>query len=380
MLGWRALHVLHVIDGLGLGGAERMLVDIANATVADGHRVSVCVTRADDTLARELDPRVELLVLRRRGRVDPAALVRLAAWLRRRKIDVVHAHMRSNLVFALALRAMNLVRAPIVFHDHYGTIETDNSIPPWFRVGRRWIAHYVGVYDRLCEWAGRAGVPAARTTTIPNALDLARLRGAAPVDLRAELGVAPDVPIGVMVGRLRRDKGVELLLEAVARSRHRGRMRVVLVGGDGEPDYTADCRRRFDDLGLADTITFLGPRTDVPGLLPSADFALLASHTESGPLVLIEYLAAGLPVVATRVGDIGRRLAAAGVPGFVEAGDVAAFAAELDALVALDRAQRHARGALGRRILDEGWDIRAAMPRWYEVYRAAMGRLPGALS
>ena len=88
---------------------------------------------------------------------------------------------------------------------------------------------------------------------------------------------------------------------------------------------------------------------------------------------MIEYLAAGLPIVATRVGDIGRRLAEAGVPGFVAAGDAGGFARELDALLALTPAARRARGELGTQILVEGWDIRSAMPRWYSVYRDAIG-------
>jgi glycosyltransferase involved in cell wall biosynthesis len=365
------VHVLHVIDGLGLGGAERMLVDIANRTVADGHRVSVCVTRDNVTLARELDPRIRVLVLARRARFSPLGLLRLARFVRNERVDVIHAHLRSNTAFVLQLRAVRAIRTPIVFHDHYGTIEVDQAIPSWFRLGHRFVAQYVGVYDRLTEWARNAGMDSSRTSTIPNALDLTRIVGAPVSKIREELGIG-ETALALLVATVRRDKGIETLLEAVAACSSRDRLRVVIVGTDGEADYAARCKARCTELDLDRVITFLGGRTDVPSLLPTADVALLTSHTESGPLVLIEYLAAGLPIVATRVGDIGRRLAELGVPGFVEAGDVDGFARELDAVLALSPAQRRDRGDLGRRVLTESWDIRSTMPRWYAVYRAAI--------
>ena len=366
-----SLHVLHVIDGLGLGGAERMLVDIANRSVADGHRVSVCVTRDNITLAPELDPRVHLMVLSRRARVSPLGLLRLARFIRAKRVDVIHAHLRSNTAFVLQLRILRAIRTPIVFHDHFGTIEIDTSTPIWFRLGHHFIEHYVGVYDKLTAWARSAGMAASRSSTIPNALDLSRFVGAPVSDIRGELGVG-ETTLAVLVATLRRDKGIELLLEAVARSSTRSQVRIVIAGADGEPAYAAHCKALSVELALERTVSFLGGRTDVPSLLPAADLALLSSHTESGPLVLIEYLAAGLPIVSTRVGDIGCRLAERGVPGFVAPGDVAGFARELDTLVALSPAARRARGELGRKVLVEGWDIRSAMPHWYAVYEGAI--------
>jgi glycosyltransferase involved in cell wall biosynthesis len=362
------MHVLHVIDGLGLGGAERMLVDIANATVRDGHRVSVCITRSETTLSSELDPTIQVLVLDRKRRVSVSAALRLARWIRHERVDVLHVHMRSSAAFILLLRMALLIRRPFVFHDHYGTIEDDRSVPTWFRLGHRFIDHYVGVYEALTDWARTAGVPATRTTTIPNTLDLSRLSSADRLDLRGELGEAPTTVIGVMVASLRRDKGIETLIDAVLRSRHRDRIRIVIAGAPVEADYAAELNDRVREHGLQGTVTFLGGRTDVPALLPAADVGLLSSHTESGPLVLIEYLAASLPIVSTKVGDIGNRLATLGVPGFVSARDPAAFAAALDEVVELSTAERARRGALGHEVLTRSWDIRSTMPTWYGIY------------
>lgn len=356
-----------------------MLVDIANATVADGHRVSVCITRSDFTLARELHPDIEVLVLDRKRRFSLTSSITLAGFVRSRKPDVLHVHLRHTLSYVLLLRILGALRTPIVFHDHYGTIEIDRSVPMWFRVAPWYVDEYVGVYERLCEWAIDAKVPASRTTTIANALDLRRLRPVARVDLRAELGLGPEVLLGVLVATIRRDKGIEMLLQALATMQRRDGLHVAIAGVIGTDTYSVECRQLVSTLGLASTVTFLGGRTDVPQLLPGADFALLSSHTESGPLVLVEYLAAGLPIVATRVGDIGRQLAAAGVPGFVPARDSVAFARELDELVRMDANTRRERGRAGTELLETTWELARVMPRWYEVYRRAVSRVhPGA--
>lgn len=368
------MHVLHVIDGLGLGGAERMLVDIANRTVADGGTASVCVTRNATARVPELDPSIGVLILDRKGKFSPVESIRLLRWIRASRIDVIHAHMRSSTAFVVLLRASRLLRTPIVFHDHYGGIEIDTSVPRWFRLGRRYISYYVGVHQKLCEWARGAGMPASHTEMIPNGVDLARFSAAKPTSLREELGIGADIPLGLLVATVRRDKGIEVLLEAVAASRSRHHVRIAIAGTHTDADYLAECRERCTRLGLDGIVTFLGPRDDVPGLLQEADFALLSSHSESGPLVLLEYFAAGLPIVSTLVGDIGRRFAELGVPGFVAPGNIAAYTTELDRLLAMTAAQRRARGEIGKAHLSKHWDIRAAMPRWYEIYRKVCGQ------
>lgn len=347
-----------------------MLVDLANVSAAQGHEITVCVTGRVATLASDLAPTIKVVVLGRRRRATPVAFGRLAVLAR--SAEIVHAHMRSNAALIAMLRGAHLIRAPLIFHDHFGSIERDHSVPRWFRLLRRYITQYVGVYSRLGEWAIDAGVPADRVAVIPNALDLRRLHAATPRDLRVELGLPPATCVAVLIASLRRDKGVEVLLDAVSRSTQLERLHVAIAGGDGEPDYAAAMRRRASELGIDKRVTFLGPRADVPELLHGADVGLLASHSESGPLVLIEYLACGLPIVATRVGDIGRHLAGLGVTGFVSTNDPDAFARELDALVEMPSSARRARGLEYRELVDREWNLETVMPRWYAVYADAI--------
>ncbi len=126
--------------------------------------------------------------------------------------------------------------------------------------------------------------------------------------------------------------------------------------------------------GVDKRIDFLGKRTDVVDLLSAADFGILTSRSESGPVALLEYGAAALPFVATRVGSIGRDLAERGLPEFVPPADEHALAQALERLLALPPQQLRARGENGRLTIRPHYDIEAVMPLWYEVYEHALGQ------
>jgi glycosyltransferase involved in cell wall biosynthesis len=351
-----------------------MLVDIANATIADGHQVSVCVTRNGGQLASELRAKVRLSILNRCRTFDGGAFRRFAALVRDQRVDLLHAHGRYTFAFLALIKTAGLLRAPIVFHDHYGRIEVDTSVPRWFRLwGKHWITRYVGVSAKLGSWAGRAGIPPGKIRVIGNALDLDRIQGGEPRDIRQELGIRDNAPLGVVVAGLRHEKGIHVLLDALAWSSRRRSVRVVVIGGERDPAYAGACRDRSASLELDGSLLFLGERPDASRFIRGADFALIPSLSESGPLVLIEYLACGLPIVAAQVGEIAHRAAALGIPTFVAPNDAAALAAGVDQLLGLPRDEWRQRGELGREIARRHFDIRQTMPQWYSVYNEALG-------
>jgi glycosyltransferase involved in cell wall biosynthesis len=368
------MRIMHVVDSLALGGAERMLVEIANRSAVDGHLVSVCVTRQGCALTGSLRPEVSVFVLDRRRRFDWAAMRRFATLAKGHQVDVFHSHGRSTFSFLALAKAIRLIQQPIVFHDHYGSMELDSSIPRWFRLwARHYVARYVGVSPKLATWAQDGGISPDQISVIQNALDLSRFREAPPIDLRAEFGVPTDALVGILVGNIRREKGIDILLAALARSTHYRSFTILVVGGDADQEYAAACHAQSDAQGLSDCVLFVGQRPDVPNILRSADFALLPSRSESGPLVLIEYMASGLPFVAARVGGIAERVAELKIPEFVPAGDVNAFAGALDRLLRLTSDERRIRGAAGQEIALRQFDIRAMMAEWYKVYASTIG-------
>jgi len=362
------MHVMHVIDALGLGGAERMLVDIANATAADGHRVSVCLTRSGISKGYRFHPDVRLWEIGRKSRFDVKGMLRFMALVRREKPGVLHVHGRSTASFVALAKALGVFETPLLMHDHHG-IELDTTVPRWFRIwGRRHIDQYVGVYEKLGRWAVDAGVPEERVSVIGNALDLTRIFSAQPIDIRMQFGVSENKLVGAVVCGIRPQKGIEILMRALALAGCRGQTVVLVVGDAQDHSYFAHCKALRRELGLENTVMFTGGCSDVPALLKGVDHAVIPSISESGPLVLIEYMAAGLPFAASQVGDISRRAAESGVPGFVPPGDPVALAEAIDEILSLSRRERIERGRFGRDVALREFDIRVVMPRWYALY------------
>jgi glycosyltransferase involved in cell wall biosynthesis len=116
-------------------------------------------------------------------------------------------------------------------------------------------------------------------------------------------------------------------------------------------------------------VVFAGERADVPNLIRSADFALIPSLSESGPLVLVEYMAGGLPFVSTRVGDVAIRVAEFGLPEFVPPNNTEAFAKALCRLLGLSFTAWQDRAKQGHQVALNHFDVRAAMAQWRAVYR-----------
>lgn len=367
------VHVMHLNESLRRGGVERILVDLANATSADGHRVSTCLLEDGRDLANELRPEIQLWVLARRKRFEREAMKQLGSIVTEQKVDLLHVHGRSTYAFAALARTLGFITIPILLHDHYGQIETDAAVPWWFRLwGHRHVDRYVGVYGKLADWAVRAGVPRARTCVIGNAIDLERVRDTRSASLRSEFGFAEAERIGIVVCGLRREKGIPQLLEALSKLSGRHAVKILVVGGERETGHVAACKAKAFSLGLNDLIQFTGERADVPALIRGADFALLPSLSESGPLVLIEYMAGGLPFVATLVGDIAHRVDKLGGSQFVPPRDPAAFAEALDRLLSLAPDDWRARREASQRLAFDHFDVRQTMPRWYRMYREAL--------
>jgi len=186
--------------------------------------------------------------------------------------------------------------------------------------GLKYRAHSRLLFRRVCRGIDRViattefgrrqliayGVAAEKIVVIPNGTDFHRLPALRTrEEVRRTLGVAPDARVIGLVANMVRVKRQELFLEVVARLPN---VIGVIVGGvmpilDGEA-YEREVRARADALGIADRIVFTGPRDDVPELMRAMDVLLCTSSHESFGRVLIEAMAVGTPVVATRAGAI----------------------------------------------------------------------------
>jgi glycosyltransferase involved in cell wall biosynthesis len=263
--------------------------------------------------------------------------------------DVIHAHSFLSALPALALG--RLLQRPVVYTEHWSVFLPENPARLGYamRLAARFAlrrADLVLPVSVALESALRELEPRAELHVVPNAVDEGLFRADGTRRPRARRRL-------LTVGLLDNDaKGVDVLLEALARvSGHNDLLLDVVGDGSRRPEYEALAVR----LGLADAVTFHGllPRTHVARLMRDADLFVLASRFDNNPCVVLEAMACGVPVVATRVGGVPE-LVDQNVGLLAEPHDPLSFAEQLRAALAriddFDRVQiaERARARYGR--------------------------------
>jgi glycosyltransferase involved in cell wall biosynthesis len=297
---------------------------------------------------------------------DLVGLIELVRLLRRERPDIVHAS--SSKAGVLARLAAGLARVPIrVFTVH----------------GWAFKAHS-GLSSRLYRWADRlikplttsticvserelaAGVEARtcddgqRTVVIPNAVDVS---------------VAPQsqhdraTPLIVSVGRLKAPKDFITLIRALSALPSRSFEAAIV----GEGPDRRELEQEIDRLGLAERVQLAGERSDVPKLLARADIFVLSSASEGLPVSVLEAMAAGLPVVASRVGGVPEVVLDGRTGVLVRPSDPDVLAAALERLV-VQPALRRRLGAAGRSRAEECFDLEPFRRAHVELYSRELAR------
>ncbi len=339
--------VIEVLASLQRAGAERMAVSLACGL--DASKFEVEVVSLYDALPQGFEGTLEQHNIRtshlgkRRG-LDLRMINRLRQVFRLSQPAIIHTHsyvLRYTVPAALtALRGTGYTMAHTV--HNIATREVDplgRTIHRWaFRRGVVPVAVGTEVARSFHDVYGFQ--PAA---TIPNGIDLGEFvlpsgGQTARHQWRCEEGFAIEDGLVVSVARLEPQKNPLGLIEAFALAlRDQPRWHLLLVGEGG---LQPAARRRAVECDIGNRVHFLGVRRDIPQLLAACDIFALASHWEGNPMSIMEAMAAGLPVVATRVGSIPD-LVEHGQTGFLpRSGDVREFAEALAAL-AIDSDRRH---------------------------------------
>jgi glycosyltransferase involved in cell wall biosynthesis len=296
--------ILHVIDTLNRGGAERVLVDLTGALVPLlNERIGVCTTRVPGVLATEVAPNVRHFTLNRIRRWDWGALKRFRALLVREQVRIVHVHSRSTLTFVAAAVFMQPIRPLIVMHDHFGGVLLPPRAQQLFRhLVRRYADHYVCVSEALRDWAiTSAELPDDCCTVINNGVPISRF----PERISPHAEGRQRRLQGVLVANLRAEKNHEALVRAMASSADLQELvELHFIGGGDRSDVGRKVRTLVRELGLESSIKFFGSIDQVATAVHDADFGIVASSYEAGPVVALEYMAAGRPYATTPVGNI----------------------------------------------------------------------------
>ncbi len=370
---------------VGGGGAEGQLRTLSRHLCDLGHRVTVVVPMTPLAPQKEHDeidgvplyripyPQVRLLG----GLV---MLIRCAWYLyrKRHQYDVIHAHIAHRMA-AIACVIGWLVRKPVLV-KLTGWLETELGVlsgrrAPWLWLMRKALGRATAFQATSRELAERLveyGFRRDRVHQIPNAVDTGRFRPAASGANHASAGL-----VFAFVGRLVPEKNLEMLIEAWARAFPAGSDHRLLLAGKGP--LQAALERRIRTAGVARQVNLLGarPREEVARLLASADVGVLVSTHEGLSNSLLEYLAAGLPVIGTRISGTEDWIEH-GVNGWlIESGDTGALAALLRRVAAMERPALRAMGARGRRWIEERASIESVAGSILRLYGACSDREAG---
>lgn len=365
------MRILQIVSCRGWSSDAYWAACVSRELARRGHDVTLACRAGTDArvVSRAREQGVERVVsLALRSGLAPGADARdlrcLLAWLP--GIDVVHVHRAKEHWLAALANRLSRTPRPLVRTRHIARAVRPHRANRWLY--RRATALVVTVTEAIRrQYLAAELLPAERVVALPGGVDAAALGPqAADPALRAWLGAGPTEVVVGMVGGLRAMKGHGVVVEAAARLAARGvRPRVVFIG---RGPLEAPLRAAIHHAGLDGQVAVTGFAEDLPRVLAALDVALYVPLESDGmSRVLFEYLAAGRPVIAARVGVVPEILADGQHALLVHAGDADDLARALERLLA-DAPLRRRLGEAGRRLVLErysGEQLAAALEERY---------------
>jgi glycosyltransferase involved in cell wall biosynthesis len=366
----RKVPLLWLIDSLAVGGAEALILPFAQQLVHTRFSLTVCALQTIEGSEIEGQLReqgIEVLHAGARKLRDRPAFERLVALVSERKIALIHAHLTYASTWAALLTrrtgvpsVCSLHVAPFATRQQTNTVRhrIATDVRDWIMrfALNRWATMVVTVSAAIQDEYVRRGLKRAKTRVVHNGIDVTkfnRARDECRTLLRELFGISEHVPLVATVSVLRPAKGIEVLLEAIPRvpDAH------FLIVGDGpkREEWQAIAER----LGISNRVHWAGYRRDVASFLAGCDVFAHPSLDDAFPTVLLESLAAGVPIVASRVGGIPEIVEEGRIGRLVPAGDSEALANAIrEVLTDRDRAEvmrSAARATAARQFSTEAW-------------------------
>jgi len=370
------IRLLAFVTAFDAGGTERQLVALAKGVDRSRFDLRVACFRRSGAFLPELEahgiPVVDYTIRSFHGLRTLKENLRFVRDLRRERIQIVHAFNFYPNMFAIP--AARLAGVPVVI----ATLRDMGDFwTPMQRKAQRWVcrlAHrVVANADAVRDQAEKEGYAPEKLCVIRNGLDLAKFSGASDRGLpREALGLPPHVPVVAVFSRLNHEvKGIDCFLEAAARVApiHRDVRFVVVGDGPLRPGLEALARR----LGLGDRVRFAGFRSDVGETMAAVSIAVIPSHSEGLSNVLLESMAASLPVIATRVGGTPEVVEHEQSGLLVPPRDPAALARAIGSLLS-DPARAATLGRAGRRRVEQLFQLSRMVGETESLYAGMLLR------
>jgi glycosyltransferase involved in cell wall biosynthesis len=356
---------------MGIGGMERMIIDLCRYVDPAKFRFTVCCLSVRGPLADELEAEgVPVIFCENQTRLGKY-LRGLELWrvLRAQRADILHTH--NTTAFIDGLIGARLAGVPAMIHtDHCKNYPIEWRWTIAENLASRLVDRMVAVsHHTKSELIAFEKIAESKLSVIHNGINPRPTRNVSLDALRRELGFAADQVIVGTIGRLEPQKGLDLLLAAVPHVvRTCPRVGFLIVGGGS---LEAELKAQAASLGVADRIVFTGWRSDAVDLMPLVDCFVSTSHFEGLPMVMLEAMAFGKPLVATTVGGVPEILEH-GFNGFgIDRRDPALVAAAL-ARVVKDDVLRHRLSQNSRLRYEQRFTAQTMAAAYQRVYEQSL--------
>ncbi|HET6823523.1 MAG TPA: glycosyltransferase [Anaerolineales bacterium] len=368
--------IAFLIDGLSMGGAERLMVPILKHLSRAHFEPYVCAMQTKDgnpmaDEIRALGVPVECLNIKHLRELD--AIPRLTSYLKSTQADLVHTQLEAANI--LGNISAKLLRLPSVCTIHVMPsldVKTKTKLHQkveWFTL-RHFCDRVIAVSEEARQYhVTISGAPNGQVKTIYNGIDLTTFSN---MDLaqerrqiRAELGIPPEADVLVTVAVLRPPKGIQFLIRAMpAILASHSKAYYLIVGSGSHRDALVE---EVSRAGVNERVIFAGMRKDVPRLLAASDIFVLPTLTEALPTVLAEAMAARLPIIASRVGGIPEMIAEGQNGILIEPEDQESLSRVCIRLLK-HQEERAAMGAEGWMIVNQKFSIQRQVEQLKDLY------------
>lgn len=300
------MRIVQVIDHLNVGGAERVLVDLSNLLYEKGQDVTVLCLLAEGKLDKKLHKSIPVIYLRRKNKYNPVYLYKLYKIVS--QFDIIHIHLRQVLRYvSLFFYSFKLhKKTTVLFHDHYGKINTDKAISNSLKFALKHCKAYIGVSNQLTLWAENNAVN-SKIFKLGNIVRSATrsLESKRPTD---QIHV-------VSVGNFRPQKNYEFLCALIAECPKK--FNFTIYGHIVDANYYTKICNLIEKLNIAHSVKIISDCDSVTNELQHYHIGLHCASSETGPLVALEYMNAALPFLAYSTGDVAEDVSK-NYPNFIQ--------------------------------------------------------------
>lgn len=369
------MRVVHIISGLGTGGAETMLYRLVSELGAHTN-VVVSLTSIGPIGGKLLEEGIEVHAMNMRGVLGAFSLIRLWRLLRKVKPDIIQTWMYHADLIGSVIAIMS-GNKNIVWNIRNTKIPQGRCSPTGVII--LMCARLSGFVPKkiICcaqsalQMHAHLGYSREKLCAIPNGYDINNFEfsEAGKINARSSLKIPGDRVVIGMIGRFDHLKGYDVFIKAAGLlAKDHSNKYLFIAAGRGVDKNNKQLRQMISDFAPNATFKFLGERNDVPNVMQSLDVFCLASRAEGFPNVVAEAMLMQVPCVATDVGDASKIVGSSGV--VVPPENPLALAQAISSIVSMDQAARLELGNSARRRIKDNYSIKSIAHQYENLYQS----------